>query len=450
MKLLTAISKIKYAAAALLLTLPFASSGGAVYAGDIVINGERMSVYPEPYIENGRTLVPLRFIGESLGAEVDFDSESRIVSVQRDDRSVKLTIGDSTAYINETDTVLDVPPQITDGRTMVPLRFIAEAFDCSVNYESESKLVFISENDFDKKYITVDDIPEYSGSPYIELYCNVPLFKEISADACESYSPLDALGRCGAAEACLGKELMPDKKRESIGNIKPSGWRISKYDFIDGLYLFNRCHLIAFMLAAENDNPLNLITGTRYMNTVGMLPFETAVCDYIKSTGNHVMYRVTPIYYGSEPIARGVLMEAYSAEDNGSGICFDIFAYNVQPGVKINYENGDNYPDDSNIFTTAEQTTEQTTQAFTAADEQTTAATEADINIEDIIECFTITPEMSAEDFDYILNIHTMKFHLPGCKYVNDISDRNRRGYNGSAEALENVGFKPCGGCRPK
>ena len=441
-----------------------------VYAGDIVINGERMGVEPAPYVENGRTLVPLRFISENLGAEVEYDDENRLVTVLKDDEKVELTIDNDTAFINEREITLDVPPQIKDGRTMIPLRFIAEAFDCRVDYESSSKLVFIGDNNFDKNYITLDDIPEYSGKPCIEIYYNTPLFENISDNAYENYGQLDELGRCTAAEACLSRELMPTEKRGSIGSIKPSGWRISKYDFIDGQYLFNRCHLIAFMLAGENDNALNLITGTRYMNTEGMLPYENEVCDYIKRTDNHVMYRVTPVYETDDPIAKGVVMEAYSVEDNGSGINFDIFAYNVQPGVKIDYKNGDNYADESNIFTT--ETTEETTKeistetstetttditVFETSSEQTTennnyhnTENSSGINIEELINCEKITPDTPEESFEYILNIHTLKYHLPNCKSVGDIADKNKRGFNGDAEELKNNGFKPCGNCKPK
>lgn len=449
MKLFTERFKISFA---LLLAAAFCIIAQVgVYAGDIVINGERMSADPAPFIQNGRTLVPLRFISENLGAEVEYDDKDRLVTVSDGDVLIKLGLDSNTALVNDNGVTLDAPAQICDGRTMVPLRFIAEAFDCTVNYESESKLVFISDKSFDKEYITLDDIPEYSGSPYIELYYNMPLFENISDKPYESYGQLDTLGRCTAAEACLSRELMPTEKRGSIGSVQPSGWRISKYDFIDGQYLFNRCHLIAYMLTAENDNPLNLITGTRYMNTEGMLPFETEVCDHIKKTNGRVMYRVTPVYSGDEPIARGVLMEAFSVGDNGKDICFDVFVYNVQPGVRINYENGENYPDDFNIFTTVEETTEQTTEFKT---EETTGintheTNEQTTNIEELIECFSVTPESPAESFDYILNIHTMKFHLPDCKHINDISDKNKRGYNGDAGLLEEIGFKPCGGCKP-
>ena len=181
------------------------------------------------------------------------------------------------------------------------------------------------------------EIPAYSGTPYTEVNGNQPYFteEELTTQSFETYSELDSLGRCGMAYANVGQDLMPTEPRGEIGAVKPSGWHLVKYDNVDGKYLYNRCHLIAYMLAAENANPQNLITGTRYLNTQGMLPFETKVCDYIKNTGNHVLYRVTPIFDGDNLLADGVLMEAYSVEDAGEGIQFCVFAYNVQPGIGI-------------------------------------------------------------------------------------------------------------------
>ena len=177
------------------------------------------------------------------------------------------------------------------------------------------------------------EIPAYSGTPYTEVNGNKPYFTEaeLTTQSFETYSELDSLGRCGMAYANVGQDLMPTEPRGEIGAVKPSGWHLVKYDNVDGKYLYNRCHLIAYMLAAENANPQNLITGTRYLNVQGMLPFETKVCDYVKNTGNHVLYRVTPIFDGDNLLADGVLMEAYSVEDAGEGICFCVFAYNVQP-----------------------------------------------------------------------------------------------------------------------
>lgn len=193
--------------------------------------------------------------------------------------------------------------------------------------------------------VEAHDMPEYNGEPYVVVNNNVPYFtkKEIADKAFEYYSKQDKLGRCGMVWACIGVEIMPTEKRGSIGHVRPAGWHTIKYDIIDGLYLYNRCHLIGYQLAGENDNINNLITGTRYLNVVGMLPFENQVAEYVESTKNHVMYRVTPIYQGDNLLANGVLMEGYSVEDKGEGICFNVFVYNVQPGIIIDYATGKSY-----------------------------------------------------------------------------------------------------------
>lgn len=191
--------------------------------------------------------------------------------------------------------------------------------------------------------VSLDSIPPYDGRPYVELDGNEPSFGEgeLTETSFESYSPLDALGRCGAAYANVGQDLMPTEERGAIGQVKPTGWHTVKYDFVDGKYLYNRCHLIGYQLTAENANRENLITGTRYLNVEGMLPFENLVADYVRETGNHVLYRVTPIFAGSDLVASGVEMEALSVEDGGAGVSFHVFAYNVQPGVEIDYATGE-------------------------------------------------------------------------------------------------------------
>lgn len=188
----------------------------------------------------------------------------------------------------------------------------------------------------------LEELPEYSGSPYAILNQNRPLFtqEEITDQAYEFYQFKDILGRCGTAMACVGLETMPTEGRESISEVTPSGWQVQKYAFVDQEYLYNRCHLIGFQLTGENANDRNLITGTRYMNIEGMLPFENQIAEYVHETGNHVMYRVTPIFEGADLVAAGVQMEAYSVEDQGEGVCFHVFAYNVQPGVEIDYLTG--------------------------------------------------------------------------------------------------------------
>jgi len=197
--------------------------------------------------------------------------------------------------------------------------------------------------------ITVAQVPSYAGEPYVVLNNNAPLFAQghMTTEAYEYYSDLDDLGRCGYAMACLGWELMPTEDRESISSVKPSGWIQGAYDFVDGGSLYNRCHLIGFQLAGENANKQNLITGTRYLNVEGMLPFENMVADYIKETENHVLYRVTPIYQGENLVASGVQLEGWSVEDEGQGICFHVYCYNNQPGVVIDYATGENWEEES-------------------------------------------------------------------------------------------------------
>lgn len=198
-------------------------------------------------------------------------------------------------------------------------------------------------NTNDKTQLITENIPDYTDKIYVEINGNKAEFSDEDkkrTDAFELYTDLDELGRCGAAYANICKELMPTEKRGSIGMIKPSGWQLAKYDSVDGKYLYNRSHLIGFQLAGENANEKNLITGTRYFNVVGMLPFENEVAEYVKETNNHVLYRVTPVFKDTELVARGVKIEAYSVEDSGKGVEFNVFVYNVQPDIAINYQDG--------------------------------------------------------------------------------------------------------------
>lgn len=283
------------------------------------------------------------------------------------------------------------------------------------------------------------EIPAYSGTPYTEVNGNQPYFteEELTTQSFETYSELDSLGRCGVAYANVGQDLMPTEPRGEIGAVKPTGWHLVKYDNVDGKYLYNRCHLIAYMLAAENANPQNLITGTRYLNVQGMLPFETKVCDYVKNTGNHVLYRVTPIFDGDNLLADGVLMEAYSVEDAGEGISFCVFAYNVQPGIGIDYATGDNWAEGSGTY--------QSTVA-SVAEETPVPQPETDTAVQ-------ITPESSApqesQGITYVLNTNTKKFHYPTCSSVNDMKEKNKQIYTGSREEVINMGYVPCKRCNP-
>ena len=197
----------------------------------------------------------------------------------------------------------------------------------------------------DWSYDSLEDVPEYFGEPYVMIADGVPSFTEedLTTDSYEYYSELDGLDRCGPAQANVGRDLMPTEKRGSISEVKPSGWVQNQYDWVDGKSLYNRCHLIGFQLTGENANWENLITGTRYLNVEGMLPFENMVADYVKETDNHVLYRVTPIFLQQELVARGVQLEAMSVEDGGEGVLFNVYCYNVQPGVEIDYATGDNW-----------------------------------------------------------------------------------------------------------
>lgn len=274
-------------------------------------------------------------------------------------------------------------------------------------------------------------VPAYTGSPYTEVNGNVPYFgaNEYSTKSFEKYGSLDYLGRCTIAYACLGRDIMPTEDRGSIGQVKPSGWQTVKYDNIDGKYLYNRCHLIGFQLSGENANTSNLITGTRYLNVTGMLPFENMTADYIKETGNHVMYRVTPVFVGNELVARGVLMEAYSVEDKGDGVCFNVFCYNVQPDIQIDYADGSSQYTPSNG-------TEVQSPTVTSAPPQQTPVTQAP----------TIQNQQTAA---YILNTNTKIFHYPSCSYVKKMKESNKKSFSGIRSEVIAQGYKPCGHCHP-
>lgn len=267
-------------------------------------------------------------------------------------------------------------------------------------------------------YVNYDlsNIPDYDGKAYVELNGNVPEFSESEktySESFEEYGKLDSLGRCTYAVSCIGKDLMPTEKRGSIGSVKPSGWHISKYDFVDGKYLYNRCHLIGYQLTAENANERNLITGTRYLNVEGMLPFENDVADYIEITNNHVYYKVTPIFQGNNLVANGVQMQAYSVEDNGQGVSFNVYCYNVQPGVAIDYATGDN---------------------------QAVASSSASV---------TSTSSDEADKKTYIVNTKTKKFHNPDCEGVKKMSSSNKKKYKGTRDSLISNSYSPCQKCNP-
>lgn len=286
----------------------------------------------------------------------------------------------------------------------------------------------------------IDSLPSFSGSPYVIINDNQPYFtqSEMTSTSYEYYSPLDSLGRCGVTHACIGTDIMPTEERGEIGMIKPSGWQTVKYDIVSGKYLYNRCHLIGFQLAGENANEKNLITGTRYLNVEGMLPFENMVADYVKETENHVLYRVTPIFKYDELVARGVLMEALSVEDNGKGICFNVYCYNNQPGITIDYKtglsslSGEDLPPHSASFETSIETSSSSSPS---SSEQNASATDTLIDSVSVV--------------TYVFNIGSKKFHLPECSSVKTISEQNRQDFYGTRESAVSLGFSPCGICKP-
>lgn len=259
--------------------------------------------------------------------------------------------------------------------------------------------------------IDLASIPPFSGEPSVELDGNRPNFSEtdLAREPFTEFASLDDLGRCGAAFVLLGPESMPTEPRGSIGPVKPSGWHLVKYDIVDGKYLFNRCHLIAYRLCGENANERNLITGTRFLNIEGMVPYENAVADYIEETGGRVLMRVTPIFEGDELVARGVQLEAQSVEDGGAGVSFNVYAYNVQPGITIDYATGESALDG------------------------------------------TVTPEepLDTSRYAFILNVGTKRFHLPDCPSVGDMKEANKQGFNGTREEALAKGYEPCGRCNP-
>lgn len=258
--------------------------------------------------------------------------------------------------------------------------------------------------------VDVSDVPEYSGEPYVVINDNEPSFteEEMTTEVFEQYDPLDAFGRCGEAYANICEELMPTEERQSISSVKPTGWQSVEYDIVDGNYLYNRCHLIGFQLAGENANENNLITGTRYCNVEGMLPFENMVAEYVEETGNHVLYKVTPIFDGGNLVASGVQMEAKSVEDDGEGVEFNVYCYNVQPGIEIDYETGDSWLSEEELVSSS-----------------------------------------STEEATYILNTNSKKFHIVGCSGTKTMKEANKEEFTGSRADLISQGYEPCKSCNP-
>lgn len=301
-------------------------------------------------------------------------------------------------------------------------------------------------------YVSLDAIPAYDGKAYVAVNNNEPFFtdSDMTTTAFENYSDLDSLGRCGVAYANICKEIMPTEKRGKIGMIKPSGWHTVKYDVIKDRYLYNRCHLIGYQLAGENANPKNLITGTRYLNVEGMLPFENLVADYVNNTGNHVLYRVTPMFSGSNLVANGVLIEAKSVEDNGGGILFNVYCYNVQPGVGINYENGDSWlegtaPQEQSAQTGAAQNGgSQSSDGSSAGESGSSGGTtgSASSGSDSSVAENSATDSSNSETMVHI-TATGKKYHRAGCRTLKK-SDTEV-----TLDEAKSMGLSPCGICNP-
>lgn len=293
----------------------------------------------------------------------------------------------------------------------------------------------------DDGVLSYRDVPAFEGNPYVYVNDGEPTFTDEQRAAepgHEHYGELDELGRCTAAFAVVGPETQPTEKRGSIGEIRPSGWQMAKYDFVEGKYLFNRCHLLGYQLTGENANPQNLITGTRYLNIQGMLPFENAVADYVDATGNHVLMAVTPIFEGDELVARGVHMMAESVEDGGEGVAFNVFCYNVQPGVVIDYGTGESMLEEDATplpdVSGAESAPDTASEGAGAGEASEKGATG------------------SAEDkgvAEYVLNTNSKKFHIPSCSSVDQMSPKNREDVENTRENLIAKGYDPCKRCNP-
>ena len=328
-------------------------------------------------------------------------------SNSNDTPSTKPNVDTSTTAPN-TETLPDVTEPSTSDSTTAPTDPSDPTTDTTVQ---------------DPNKVTVENLKHtlFNGTDaYIIVNNGIPFFteEEKTIKSFETYAELDSLGRCGVTYACVGKDLMPTEDRESISSVYPSGWKYNgksnnkQYDFVDGKYLYNRCHLIGFQLTGENANEKNLITGTRFLNINGMLTFENMIADAVREDDLHVLYRVTPIYDGNNLVAEGVLMEGYSVEDNGETIQFCMFAFNVQPGVEINYATGENW--------LAETSTETTTPS-----------------------------EPDAQTETYVLNTNSKKFHKPDCSSVEKISANNKAEKTCTRDELIEDGYSACGICKP-
>lgn len=295
----------------------------------------------------------------------------------------------------------------------------------------------------EKELFTLAMVPEYSGNAYVDINDDVPFFseEELTEESFQKYWPLDELGRCTGAFACIGPDSLPLEARESTSAIEPTGWQSVQYENIDGGYLYNRCHLIGYQLTGQSANEKNLITGTRYMNVEGMLPFENSVQMYVEGTGNHVLYRVRPYYNGDDLLAAGVLMEAKSVEDPQVQFC--AFCYNVQPGIEIDYATGSSKAneatEDEGVHSIVSDPETEESESVTRSAEDESIAEEDEEE----------TSEDEPEEITYVMNTNTKKFHTPYCSSVKDIKDKNKRETTLSREEIISQGYQPCKRCNP-
>ena len=329
-----------------------------------------------------------------------------------------------------TDAIVTELSEVTDYAKELITDVFTEKTEGEIETEKEEQ-THKPVGDSAAKPAQVSNFPKYNGKPYVSINGGQPSFSadELTVRGYEKYSPLDSLGRCRTAIASLGIETMPkpDEERGSISKIYPSGWKQAKYDCISGKYLYNRCHLIGWQLSAENANRSNLITGTRDFNIKGMLPFENMVADYIKETSNHVAYRVTPVYAGNNLLASGVQIEAYSVEDYGDGICFNVYVYNVQPGININYATGASSGNGGGMLDSGSKPAPKPTPNPKPQKPSTPSASKQ----------------------DYVLNTNSKKFHRPGCPSVDRMSPANRQDVKANRQDLINQGYDPCKNCNP-
>ena len=314
---------------------------------------------------------------------------------------------------------------------------------------------------------TIADIPAYTGTLCIDINHGTPGFtaQDEARGTFMQFSDLDFEGRCGTAFARIGPDTVSNEKRGDISQVHPSGWVQRKYSFVDDGMLYNRSHLIAHQLCGENANEKNLITGTRTFNAVGMLYYEELVGDYVRSTGNHVLYRVTPLFAANDLVARGVQMEAKSVEDNGEAVQFNVFVYNVEPGVAIDYVTGESWESSETPQVTSKGSATITTAAAARADKaaagsvngskadgESSSGSDASSSGNDAGDGAgrnSASSQGASEQQDYILNVKNKKFHKPDCSAGPDISSANKQNFTGTRDQLIARGYSPCGICKP-